>query len=410
MKKVTLFHDASRGGQKQWSIWIENDHTAVTVEWGLVGGTLQRSSDATKPKGKPGTKSYKDEVMCARENYERQIRKKREEGYRAADDAPDVRDYMMALDKNFVPAKPINDMTEEELLALDRAGRLIKQRKRDGRRHLVLKTRTGVIRIYSRRMEELTDHMPRVRDALYKLPLPNGTILDGEIIVDRDGRDDFRATGTFTNPKTKPKKAAKASAALPVKFMLFDVLFYSGCTHWNQDYLHRWETVNTIAGWDTTGLIVVPQELPFSLTECQQMVRDLGWEGLVCWIYDQHTIVREGGSPKRTNCAKWKPVQEHDFIATGYYLGSGEISNVVGGLSLEDIDPHTGERRNCGNCGTGFDAETRADALTWKYPCVVQIEYDKQESTAKLRFPVFIRKRDDKAVDECIGFELPEDK
>jgi DNA ligase-1 len=319
-------------------------------------------------------------------------------------------DYLMALDKNFVPAKPINDMPEEELLALDRAGRLIIQRKRDGRRHLVLKTTDGKIRIYSRRMEELTDHMPAVRDALYKLPLPNGTILDGEIIVDRDGTDDFRATGTFTNPKTKPEKAAKASLAFPVKFVLFDVLYYDGNITWKLPYHKRWEYCNTIAGWDTTGLIETPQSYLMDLQKCQQMVREFKWEGLVCWIADEPTIVREGGSPKRTNCAKWKPVQEHDFIATGYYLGSGEISNVVGGLSLEDIDPHTGERRNCGNCGTGFDAETRSDALTWKYPCVVQIEYDKQESTAKLRFPVFIRKRDDKAVDECIGFELPEDE
>jgi bifunctional non-homologous end joining protein LigD len=320
---------------------------------------------------------------------------------------------MMALDKNFVPAKPINDMTEEELRDLDRAGRLIIQRKRDGRRHLVLKTRDGNIRIYSRRMEELTDHMPLVRDALAVLPIPNGTILDGEIIVDRDGTDDFRATGTFTNPKTKPEKAAAASMALPVKFVLFDVLFLSGCTHWNQDYSVRWQTCNEIAGWDETGIIVTPQSFTMDLADCQKMVRDLGWEGLVCWIKDQHTIVREGGNPKRTNCVKWKPIKEGDFIATGFYLGSGELSNVVGGLSLEEIDPNDklfGMRRDCGNVGTGFDAELRKEALTWDYPCVVEIKYDCQQPSGKLRFPVFVRKRDDKAIDECIGLELPEDE
>jgi predicted DNA-binding WGR domain protein len=87
MNKVTLFHAASKGGQKQWSIWIEDDAITVTVEWGLVGGNLQKSSDTTKPKGKVGTKAYKDERQCAQENYDRQIRKKREEGYRAVDDA-----------------------------------------------------------------------------------------------------------------------------------------------------------------------------------------------------------------------------------------------------------------------------------------------------------------------------------
>lgn len=410
MHKVTLFHDASRGGQKQWSIWIESDGTTVTVEWGLVGGSLQTSSDNTKSKGKPGTKAFKDERMCARENYDRQIKKKREEGYRAATDAADVRDYMEALDKNFVPAKPINDMSDDELRTLDRAGRLIIQRKRDGRRHLVLVTRSKRVRIYSRRMEELTDHMPRVRDAIAALDLPGGTILDGEIIVDRDGVDDFRATGSFTNPKTKPEKAAATSAALPVKFVLFDVLYYAETAIWGTAYSDRWMLCNRIAGYDETSIIVTPQTFTMDLARCQALVREQGWEGLVCWVKDEGTIVREGGSPKRVNCIKWKPIKEGDFIATGFYLGSGELSSVVGGLYIEELDPNTGLRRDCGKVGTGFDAKIRKEALIWDYPCVVQVEYDSQQPTAKLRFPVFIRQRNDKAIDECIGFELPEDE
>ena len=48
----------------------------------------------------------------------------------------------------------------------------------------------------------------------------------------------------------------------------------------------------------------------------------------------------------------------------------------------------------------GGDDETRRAALKWTYPCVIQIEYD-QKSDKGFRFPVFIRKRDDKKPAEC---------
>ncbi|MDE2107313.1 MAG: hypothetical protein KGL39_59505, partial [Patescibacteria group bacterium] len=72
MKKLTLYHEASSGGFKVWSIWMEKDKKTVTVEWGKVGCKLQTSSDTAKPKGVPGTKSYVDEYESAKFNMDRQ--------------------------------------------------------------------------------------------------------------------------------------------------------------------------------------------------------------------------------------------------------------------------------------------------------------------------------------------------
>jgi ATP-dependent DNA ligase len=238
--KLTLFHDASKGGKKQWSIWIEPDGVTVTVEWGLVGHTLQRSSDRAKVKGKVGTKAFKDEAACALENYERQVRKKRESGYVEAD-APVVhRDVLVSLDKNFVPAKPIMDYTEDDIRRLDGQGRLVFQRKRDGRRHLALIDKTATISIYSRRMEDLTGHLAFIVDELDGMPFPPGTILDGEIIIDNEGTDDFPTVGSFTNPATKPIDAIRTAAKYNVRFMLFDVLYLGGVETWKQPYSERY--------------------------------------------------------------------------------------------------------------------------------------------------------------------------
>jgi len=408
--KITLYHKASKGGFKQWSIWLESDKQTVTVEWGLVGKSLQTSSDKAVPKGKVGTKGFKDAFICAQENYDKQVRKKTEEGY-----APSMTeevsnaDPLIGLTKTFVPAKPLNSAKEGQLEKADAAGTLLIQRKRDGRRHLVLKTRKGDIRIYSRRIEEVTANMPGLVKALGSMNIPNGTILDGEVIVDRDGVDDYRATGTFTNPAQDPNESAERAADLPVAFMVFDVLYNAGDACWALPYSERYAIMNDMLRGRSFGAVHLAQNLDLTLEQAQKLARKEKWEGLICWFADKGSFVRDGGKPKRCNAAKWKPVKENDFIATSYFFGSGELSKVAGGLELAELDPDTGEMRTAGKVGTGFDAAKRREILKWKFPCVVEVKYDKQEpDSGKLRFPVFLRLRDDKGVDECIGIELEE--
>jgi len=409
MKKLTLYHVASKGGIKQWSIWIESDKKTVTVEWGLQGMKLQSSSDLAVPKGKVGTKGFKDAFVCAQENYDKQVRKKREEGYNETlNEKKTTSDWLMGLDKRFVPAKPLNSIKEEQLAKIEAKGKLWKQRKRDGRRHLVLKTKTGEIKIYSRRIEEVTDNLPKLRDSFEAMDIPNGTIIDGEIIVDRKGADDYRATGTFTNPAQNPIESAEREDALPVRFMAFDLLYLNGMTIWDLPYKTRHEEMVELIG-DQEPMVFVVENLDMSLAKAQALAKKNKWEGLVCWYSEEPSVVRDGGKPKRCNAAKWKPVKENDFIATSFFYGSGELSEVAGGLELAEIDPVTEKRRTAGKVGTGFDAAMRKEILKWKFPCVVEVKFDKQEpDSGKLRFPVFLRKRDDKGVDECIGIELEE--
>lgn len=415
MKKLTLYHESSSGtGFKQWSIWMEADKKTVTVEWGKVGHTLQTSSDTAVPKGKPGTKSYMDEFACAQFNYDRQIRKKREEGYRETMDDADVQDLFSGLTKRFVPAKPRNDVDVDALLKLEAKGKLWIQRKRDGQRHLVLITSKGDVRIYSRRMDDMTGHFPLLCAKIKSLNLPKKTILDGEVLIDRDGKDDFRAVGTIT--RSKAAKGAEREAKLPVRFMAFDCLYYAGKPVWEQPYEYRYHEVLCnhlpVGEWEGHGPVFVPpvlNEQGITLKKLMKGAKSMKWEGLVCWLWEDPTLVRDGGKPKRTGCIKWKPKQEQDFIATDYFLGSGELSDVVGGFYIQEYAPD-GSIRDCGKVGTGLDAQMRKDALKWKYPCVLSVEFDKQEPEGKLRFPVVLKKHEDKTPDECIGKELDGDE
>lgn len=411
--KLTLYHEASSGGFKQWSIWMEKDKQTVTVEWGKVGHKLQTSSDTAKPKGTPGTKSYVDEYGAAQFNLDKQIRKKREEGYRESMDDAEVLDIFVGLTKRFVPAKPRKDVAVDTLYQLDYESKLWIQRKRDGQRHLVLITSKGEVKIYSRRMDDMTAHFPTLCGWIKHLKLPKKTILDGEIIIDRNGKDDFRAVGTIV--RAKPEKAAPREIAFAnagqLRFMVFDCLYFAGKPVWEKPYEYRYHEVlcNYLAVGGTSH-VFVPEILNGGIGVLMTRAKAEGWEGLVCWLWEDPTIVRDGGKPKRTGCIKWKPKKEQDFIATGYYLGSGDMQDVVGGLNIEEYMPD-GSIRSCGNVGCfRGDSIIRKEALSWDYPCVVSVEFDLQEPEGTLRFPVVLKLHEDKLPEDCVAVDEDEDE
>lgn len=401
--RVTLYHAGSRPGTwKQWSIWRTDDN--VTVEWGLVGHTLQRTGTTAKPKGKLGTASYQNPIQSAEFEYARQIRKKTEEGYLPTMTTAEVQpeDFFDGLTKNFVPAKPRNDQDQETLIDLSRKSNVYIQRKRDGQRHLVLITSTGDVKIYSRRIDDMTAHLPRLCAAIKKLKLAKGTILDGELLVVTDGKDDLRAMGTIT--RSKVKQAAEREAAMTgLKFMVFDVLYHRTKPVWERPYAERYDLLTKMIGDEGDVVFVSPNLSPkVGLAQWMSRAKASGWEGLVVWNADEATVVRHGGKPKRVNCAKWKPIKEKDVVATGFNLGSGDKSALVGALNIGEY-LSDGTWRDCGKVGSGFTMEVAEEALTWTYPCVVSIEYATQQAdTGKFQFPVFLKLHEDKRPKECV--------
>jgi ATP-dependent DNA ligase len=192
-----------------------------------------------------------------------------------------------------------------------------------------------------------------------------------------------------------------------VQLMAFDILWYRGKSIWKRPYKERYEQLSQVVQLSAPkmgytqphSLVPVPNLKGRDLEEAIELVQDKHWEGLVVWRKDQSTMVHINGSPDRRNCWKIKLVKEADVVAVGYERGKGKNRNVVGKFKI--AIPSSGVVfKPMGRCGTGLDDKTREEALKWKYPVVIQIEYD-QKSEKGFRFPVFIRKRDDKKPSEC---------
>jgi DNA ligase-1 len=72
------------------------------------------------------------------------------------------------------------------------------------------------VRIYTRHNNEITSKFPE----LTKLPIPDGTVLDGEIVVtDHQGRPDFEAV---------MERFMSKDSGYEISFCVFDILYYKG--------------------------------------------------------------------------------------------------------------------------------------------------------------------------------------
>ncbi len=415
-QKVTLYHRKAKGAVKIWSCWIRG--CWIYSEWGQQGGRMNRTKEVIAH----GRRSLSAQEV-AQEVFDRKVKKRRKRGY--VDSLTDVvRDIRVdddelnfdRLPKSFAPAKPIKSIELDTARELDVTDKLFIQRKRDGMRHYLVSDTQGRLRIYSSGKDDMTEHlMPLIKD----LRLPPRTILDVELVATRHATqaDEFLIVSGIA--RSLPERARRMiheaeKNDIRIQLMAFDLLWWDGEAVYRRKYQHRYRQVQdavdyamsaledaTLEGYPPIMRMPLVSKSPTRLCtidEARAMVKKFKWEGLVLWRKDQATVVQVNGTPKRVNCWKDKPVTEEDVIATGYELGKGKYRNAVGKFNVACRVGTT--LVAMGNCGTGLDDQTRADALGWTYPCVIQIEYD-QKSDKGFRFPVFIRKRDDKKPTEC---------
>lgn len=400
--RVRLYHRRADGSVKVWRSWVVG--TVIHTEWGVKGGKMSHTEDTIKGNSR---ETAAERVL---RRFTKRVEGRKRKGY--VEDLDQVVDSVQIarggvnfdkLPRDFAPAKPHKSIEMAVAEKLDRGGDLMIQRKRDGMRHRIVAGTDGTLRVYSSSNDDVTD---RLEPLLEDLRLPPNSILDAELTVTKpDGGDDFNAVSSIA--RSLPDRAKKMirlywKSRCRVEFIVFDCLYLAGQEIWRRKYQERYIwALRQLANVPYIRIVdpVARGQAACSLRESIDLVQKHGWEGLVLWERNSPTVVRVNGSPQRTGCHKWKPVKEDDVIVTGFKLGKGRNSKVVGRFLLAMPDGKS--TKPMGKCGTGLDDDTREQALGWQYPCVIHIEYD-SKSEKGFRFPVFIRKRDDKTVKDVM--------
>ncbi|WP_400237089.1 ATP-dependent DNA ligase [Methanomethylophilus alvi] len=308
----------------------------------------------------------------------------------------------------------------------------------------------GFVKLFSRRLEDLTSNFPDIGEALLRQLKGREAIVEGECVAYDPN------TGTlqpFQNVTHRRKKHGmeKAVEDIPVRIFLFDMLYCDGEDYTLKPYSFRRMRLESSFKDDdserydrigyTSRAIIDSDEKAQEFFDGAIAAR---CEGIMAKSLSEDSVYRAGS--RGFLWIKYKKdytqalVDSFDLTVVGAFYGMGKRAGKYGALLMAAYDPDTGRFGTACKLGTGFDdafldampgllekyrCETKPASLdaemvpdVWFIPGVVlevtaadislspihTIAYGtvKEDAGLGLRFPRFTgRVRDDKTPEQC---------
>lgn len=275
----------------------------------------------------------------------------------------------------------------------------------------------GEIKIFSRRLTDVTDSLPEIVDLARSNLKAEEAILEGEVVaVDNQGYPI-----PFQHLMRRFRRVhgiAGAAERIPLRLYLFDVLYLNGQNLISTSYVQRRQVLAANAG----GIPMTSQLVTNDVREAEQFLKqamDAGHEGLMAKRLD--SLYTPGIRGKRW--LKIKPILEPlDLVIVGAEYGYGRRHGWLSDYYLAARDADTGKFLKLGKTFKGLtDTEIigmtkRLKELTIKPSprsvsvvprIVVEVAYNeiqrspKYECQMALRFARITRIREDKAPEEA---------
>lgn len=296
----------------------------------------------------------------------------------------------------------------EESLSSDWGDYLVEP-KHDGARAVISKTSEGV-KIYSRSGREFTEHLPHLVEQLDSLP--DGTVVDGEIgFFESEAEIRGSSTPVFSFNQTMrvlgslPERGRKLQEEKGLlSLVLFDVMYKDGKPLLDKGFEERREVLETLKLEENAS--VNPVFETSRLSELYAEVVGGGIEGLI--FKNTSGLYVPGGRPNKTQY-KIKKVSTADVIISGYRDGAGKFEGLVGSIEFSRFSEDG--LVFVGRC-SGMTDEVRKYVSEHKEVLlgrVIEVKFNDLVGSKEYRsprHPNFVRFRDDKSPEECLGEEF----
>lgn len=274
------------------------------------------------------------------------------------------------------------------------------------------------LRLQNRRLLNITNRYPEItlRDDVDA----KEAILDGEIVVLRDGRPDFKLLQTREHVGDE-LRIELLSQTMPATFIAFDLLYLNGKPLVELPLAERRAKLEEVVS--ESPRILLSRYVETHGRRFFQGAIELGLEGAMA---KRKQSIYQIGKRSR-DWLKFKGIKTMDCVIVGYTPGEGWRKEYFGALALGAY--REGKLEFMGKVGTGFDEgllksissllKARATdikpveaeppyELRWVKPeLVCEVKYTELTPDLKLRAPSFKRLRFDKAPGEC---EVPSEK
>ncbi|HUS79354.1 MAG TPA: ATP-dependent DNA ligase [Patescibacteria group bacterium] len=346
-----------------------------------------------------------------------------------------------------VVGKPIRMMLAQRLSTaeeiLDKLGDCSAEYKLDGERFQIHK-KGGDVDIFSRRLENITGMYPDAVKMTLEQVRAEEAILEGEAVAIDPESGDMKPFQTLMQRRRK-YRIEEMMEKFPVAVFLFECLYVDGEDLTLQPYTVRREKLGKVVE-ETDRFKLVRASLVQKESELDEFFEEAiaeGTEGLVVKSTSEDSVYRAGARSwlwvKLKTSYQSKMVDPVDLVVVGAFHGRGRRAGSYGALLTAVYDPEEDVFRSICKVGTGFTDEDlakipemleeyvhegrhpRVDSLMeadiWFSPGLVMevlgdeltlspvhtAAYDqlRKDSGVAVRFPRFIRWRDDKAPEDA---------
>ncbi len=343
-----------------------------------------------------------------------------------------------------IPVKPmLAERHNDPLEILAKAGgKAIAEYKYDGERVQIHKKGENIW-LFSRRLENITKMYPDVVEEVRKAVNANEAIVEGEIVAIDPETGDMRPFQILMTRKRK-YEIQRAIKEVPVRVYLFDAIYCDGEDLTTKTLQERKKVLEKIIT-ETEGIRLAEYRLvetPEDLEKFFLEAIEFGAEGIMIKAVHQKSIYQAGNRGwlwiKYKRDYKSEMTDTVDLVVVGAFKGRGKRGKKLSTLLMAALDKENGVYRTVCKVGTGFTDEEldRMQGLLEKYrieskhPLVISdIEPDawiepvlvaeimgaeitlsplhtcargaiKKDVGISIRFPRFIRWRDDKGPED----------
>ncbi len=276
------------------------------------------------------------------------------------------------------------------------------------------------VSLRSRNNKELVDNFPELQELKQ---LTRNVVLDGEIVVIKNGKPDFQALQE-RGKAVKPTEIQSQAVRQPAQYVVFDILEKEGKTLVKQPLIERKSILQESV---EEGKHVVLSDFVEEKGETYyEAALEKGIEGVMA--KRKNSTYQQG--LRTGDWLKMKKLRSCDCVIFGFTKGTGVRSKTFGALLLGLYNKKTPVF--VGKVGTGFDQKTLeelhgkfqslqtekapfetglSEKIIWLKPKLVcEVIYQLVTNDQKLRMPRFRGLRKDKSPSECTLDQLTKGK
>jgi bifunctional non-homologous end joining protein LigD len=196
---------------------------------------------------------------------------------------------------------------------------------------------------------DLADYTPRYPELDVLRRLPSGTIVDGELVAFRHGRPDLNAI-LGRHQLLDPMRIRFASRQIPVRFVLFDLLYHQGRTLLHEPFYRRRRLLVDLLT-EHSAPLMFSEGIAGSGEDFFERAVALGHEGIMAKLQTSRYLPGQRSSA-------WKKIKADQMLVgviVGCILSRGGVDSVLVATCQH------GALRYVGQVSSGFSDQAKAE-------------------------------------------------